>query len=87
MDSKGNGTVTYTSNGYDTERYGTLPTNYTNGHIYGDGGDDIGPLNRYIENQLKKVHTVTLNPVVKNHLEIKTLLFTLRHIHRPVLKF
>ncbi|XP_060593093.1 irregular chiasm C-roughest protein-like [Ruditapes philippinarum] len=32
----------------DTERYGTMPTNYTNGHIYTDqNGDDLGPLNRF----------------------------------------
>jgi hypothetical protein len=33
----------------DTERYGTMPTNYTNGHIYTDqNGDDLGPLNRCV---------------------------------------
>jgi len=49
VDTKGppNGSVAYTPNGYDTERYGTMPTNYNNGHVYGDPSmDDIGPLNR-----------------------------------------
>ncbi|XP_052805322.1 irregular chiasm C-roughest protein-like [Mya arenaria] len=32
---------------YDTERYGTMPTNHTNGHLYGEGVDDLGPLNRF----------------------------------------
>lgn len=37
-----------TFNTIDTERYGTMPTNYTNGHIYPDpSGDELGPLNRF----------------------------------------
>jgi len=38
------GTGQYVS--YDTERYGTLPTAFTNGHAFVERTDDLGPLNR-----------------------------------------